>query len=232
MHDNSESPTAYDSRSLTKSEANYSQIDMEATAIFRGLKKYFNYCYGRQFILLTDHKGLKSIFKPRKDLPAMSATRMLHYAQFLSGFNYKIRYRSTNEHKNADFFSRFPLPSSKDESKVNEITCFQIRQTETLPLTRTQLKRATQHDPYLQQIYNSLLSGTASSDLEQNYTLHDGCILHGIRVVISTILRHQVLQELHVGHMGISKMKALARTYCFWRGIDSDIEQLARSCKN
>jgi hypothetical protein len=56
---------------------------------------------------------------------------------------------------------------------------------------------------------------------KNNYNLHDGCILHGIKVVIPTILRYQVLQELHVGHMRISKMKALARSYCFWRGIDS-----------
>jgi hypothetical protein len=40
-------------RSLTQKDANYIQIDKEATAIFWGLKKYFHYCYGRQFILLT-----------------------------------------------------------------------------------------------------------------------------------------------------------------------------------
>ncbi|XP_054272899.1 uncharacterized protein K02A2.6-like [Macrosteles quadrilineatus] len=37
--------------------------------------------------------------------------------------------------------------------------------------------------------------------------------------------------ELHVGHLGMDKMKALARSYCTWRNIDKDIEQLVRTCK-
>jgi hypothetical protein len=75
MPDGSERPIAFGSRTLTKSEANYSQIDKEATAIVWGLKKYFRYCCGRKFTLLTDHKALTSIFHPHKHLPALSATR-------------------------------------------------------------------------------------------------------------------------------------------------------------
>jgi RNase H-like domain found in reverse transcriptase len=44
MPDKTERPIAYGSRSLTKSEANYSQIDKKVTAMFWGLKKYFQYC--------------------------------------------------------------------------------------------------------------------------------------------------------------------------------------------
>jgi hypothetical protein len=41
-----------------------------------------------------------------------------------------------------------------------------------------------------------------------------------------------VLQELQVGHMGMSNMKALARSYYFWKNIDNDIEQMVKSWKN
>jgi hypothetical protein len=51
-------------------------------------------------------------------------------------------------------------------------------------------------------------------------------------VAILKKFRHQVLQELLVGHMSMSKMKALARSYCFWKNIDDDIEQTVKSCKN
>jgi transposase InsO family protein len=42
--------------------------------------------------------------------------------------------------------------------------------------------------------------------------------------------REAVLQELHEGHPGISKMKAMARMYIWWPGIDSEIEKAVRLC--
>ena len=44
-------------------------------------------------------------------------------------------------------------------------------------------------------------------------TVHQGCILWRIRVVIPNKLQERVLQELHDGHLGVVKMKALARSY-------------------
>jgi len=36
---------------------------------------------------------------------------------------------------------------------------------------------------------------------------------------------------LHEGHFGIVKMKNLSRSYCWWLGIDKDIEKLVKNCK-
>ena len=52
----------------------------------------------------------------------------------------------------------------------------------------------------------------------------------GIRVIIPPKLRPQVLKELHQGHMGVVKMKAIARSYIWWLGIDKEIEPTAKSC--
>ncbi|XP_055918403.1 uncharacterized protein K02A2.6-like [Eupeodes corollae] len=154
-----ERPIAFASRTLTNSEKNYSQIDKEATAIIWGLKKFFQYCYGRKIILITDNKPLTRIFHPNKDLPSMSAVRLLHYANFLSGFDYEIRYRNTKDHSNADFLSRFPTEEPKDELSKDETTIFQLNQIETMPVTQKEIQREILKDSECKQYYNALQRG-------------------------------------------------------------------------
>lgn len=63
-----ERPIVFASRTLSNAEKNYSHIIKEATAIYWGLTKFFHYCYGRPFTLITDNKPLASILSPSKNL--------------------------------------------------------------------------------------------------------------------------------------------------------------------
>ena len=58
----------------------------------------------------------------------------------------------------------------------------------------------------------------------------DDCILGGSRVLIPKQGRSLILSELHGGHSGVSKMKALARMFVWSINMDSDIEWLVKQC--
>ena len=38
------------------------------------------------------------------------------------------------------------------------------------------------------------------------------------------------MAELHQGHQGVVRMKALARSHFWWPGLDKDVEELAKTC--
>ena len=54
-------PVAYASKSLTKTESNYCNIEREMLGIVFGLERFHHYAYGHHVTIETDHKPLESI---------------------------------------------------------------------------------------------------------------------------------------------------------------------------
>ena len=227
-----ERPIAFASRSLTAAEQNYSQLDKEALAIYWGIHKFFEYLFGRKFTLITDNRPLYHIFHQNSKIPPITATRLLRYAAFLTAFDYTIFHRKSQYHANADFLSRAPLncpDMETDSAETDELHHQVVNQISSLEINCESLAKATQEDEELRKLKEELLAGT---NAEPEYSLQDGIIFRGSRILVPKKLRPEILKELHHTHLGISKMKSLARRYCYWPGIDKEIESLVKSCND
>ena len=144
MDDGEERPIAFASRTLTKSERNYLQIEKEALGIVFGVRQFQRYLYGRTFHLLTDHKQLVTILGPKTAVPTLAAARMQRWAVILQAYNYQVEYRSSAEHANADALSRLPCDISpmKEEAEM-----FIFSGLDELPVDSKDISMHTWRDP-------------------------------------------------------------------------------------
>ena len=181
------------------------------------------------------------MFSEHKELPVRATTRVSRWALLLSGYNYTLKYRSGESNGNADGLSRLPMPMQAGEISDSTPTV-RLLDLAGCPVTNSEVRNATRRDPVLGKLLTLILSGQnwessgIGSDLlpfkryAGELTTESGCILWGARVVIPEVLRKRVLEELHLAHPGMSRMKALARSYVWWPKLDADIEVLGRNC--
>jgi transposase InsO family protein len=66
---------------------------------------------------------------------------------------------------------------------------------------------------------------------QSEISLQDGIIMWGNRVAIPPPGRDALLRELHDGHPGIVRMKAVARSMLWWPGMDQDVELMVKKCE-
>ena len=236
MDDNSEKPVAYASRTLTKSEMAYAQIEREGLALVFGVRRFHQYLYGRSFILVTDHRPLCKIFGNKESTPTMATARMQRWALTLSTYQYSIEHIKGISNQCADCMSRLPIPKqSRDSAEKVHIVV-----QHDLPVTASQIAKESLHDSQLSIVMKAIQHGRWPTDStvdvnpfymrRHELSIVDGCILWGTRVIIPRIFHKPLLTELHCSHLGMGRMKSLARSYFWWPHLDSEIEELSRNC--
>ncbi|UYV66907.1 hypothetical protein LAZ67_4003288, partial [Cordylochernes scorpioides] len=231
-----EKPITFVSRTLNDTEKKYSQIEKEGLSIFFTLNRLKQFLYGRKFIINTDHKPLLAIFGDKNNLPALVANRLHRWSLSISNFNFEIEYTKGTEIPLADFLSRFPNPEKGEkEEEMGEILLI-----ENSILDYVLVSYKTQEDPTLRKLYKlvkydkydieSEVDIKPYNRIKNEITIVRNCLFFGNRMIIPDSLREYVLKIIHENHIGVNKMKTLARSSVYWPGMDEQIEKLSKSC--
>jgi hypothetical protein len=94
-------PVKYASRKLQPRERNYSVTERECLAIVWGVRKFYVYLYGREFVLQTDHQSLTYL-----DRAKLLNSRVLRWALTLQDFKFRLHAIKGSLNVGADYLSR------------------------------------------------------------------------------------------------------------------------------
>lgn len=227
------------SRTLTKAERNYSNIEREALAVVFGVKRLHQYLAGRKFTLQTDHRPLQFLMDTAKAIPDRVSARLQRWCLILKAYDFDIQTIKGNSMLLPDLLSRVTEKTSDcsgnvlDESSV----CF-LLQEDNIPLFRD-IQLETQQSELRKIVYyvqrgwpkrvpRRLLPYTRN---KMEYTVNNGCLYRGVRLVVPPALRSKLLHLYHDNHPGIIKMRQLLRQFVWWPTLDADTQKLVSECE-
>lgn len=123
------------------------------------------------------------------------------------------------------------MPTKSEHLPVMDVvSLYHLCQLDAMPISSKDIAQATKLGKEIFVLYENLRTESLSGGKESQMTLQSGCIFFGYRVYIPSKYREAILNELHYGHVGIVKMKALARSFVYWPKIGSDIKSLSHNC--
>lgn len=232
--DKEDKPVLFSSCMLTDTQKNYPQLHREALAIVFAVSRFHKYIAGKSFTIYSDHQPLREIFNENKTIP-IATLRLQKWAIFLASYDYSIKYKKGSKLANADALSKLPIGENKRIEHIN-INSF----SENIPIEKQLIARETRADSILGKIYSFVMTSWPEnrSGIIKHYfnkrlmlSAEDGCLFYDKSIIIPNKLQVKVLDLLHSTHIGIVRMKLLAKNYVWWLNINEDIENYAKSCE-
>ena len=209
---------------MTPTEQRYVQIEKEALAFTWACERLADYLIGLKLHIQTDHKPLVPLFSSKhlEELPL----RVQRFRLRMMRFQFTIGHVPSKELTIADTLLRAPTmePAPADELLQQETQAFVNVVIQSLPATDQclEIKQHQRDDEVCQQIATFCESGwpdkhsaTASVypylPMSAEFSVENGLLMRGNRIVIPPTLRRELLSRIHTGHQGITKCRERAR---------------------
>ena len=219
---------AYASRTLSKHEARYPAIELEALGLLFAVQKFRPYIDGAKCTVITDHAPLKALLH-RKDLTG----RLAKYQISLQEFDINIIYRPGKKNVVCDTLSRH-LPEH-----VDAITTFRP--------SELQLQTVKDEQDQCEWImrYKESLRNQENYPEVYNYVLINGILYRlptrlyqdpQIVLLEESQLKNQLLSLVHqsqtgAAHLGEQKTRAAIEKIAIWNNMRKDIATYVQQCQ-
>lgn len=171
----------------------------------------------------------------------MASARVHRWQLIISSYQCEIKYRKGSSNSNADGLSRLQIVDVSDNEEEEPIMINSF--TEVTDINFEDVRKFVSKSRTLRELKSYVINGwpinshKLSEEMKFYYNVkealshEDGCIYYGFRILIPKEMIYNVLKMLHDTHIGIVRMKQLARTYVWWKNIDRDVENFVQSCK-
>lgn len=153
-------------------------------------------------------------------------------------YSYTIEYHPGKEIYTADALSRSPVSvaSGQDESIIETAEYFVNQVMDNLPasdMRLEQIRREQQNDKICQQMRqyveegwpeNGRLKGELRryAPLAAEITVQRDILMRGNRLIIPEVMRKDILQKIHEGHLGVVKCRERAKQSVWWPRVSTD----------
>ena len=227
-------------RSLTETERRYAVIEKEALGVVWGLEKFNYYISGAPILVETDHKPLIALLEC-KEIEKVPL-RIQRFRIRLMKYSVDMTHISGKDNLIADALSRYP-GKGKIEESILQIEVEHFATNTFIPGESQKIRymiNIQEIDTETKELKEMVLHGWKTNGLSNTLNKYknskhylsiiEGCLTYQNRAVIPLTNQKEILDELYVGHQGISKCIARAKNTVFWFGITKDIENLIREC--
>lgn len=215
---------SYLSRSLTRSERNYSTTERECLSVIWAVEKLRYYLEGTQFTVITDHASLVWLHNLKDP-----SGRLARWAVRLQPFNFRIIHRKGKENIVPDYLSR-SVPVSIDVVDVaNQFEDFKnttdkwykkmLRQVENTPDKFPQWR--IEHDL----LYKYVRCNLPELAEEADYW----------KIIVPKDKRKALISKHHddvrSGHVGSYKTYWRIHNHYFWPMMRADVTKYVKNCR-
>ena len=225
--DQSWRPISFLSRAMTPTEKRYAQIEKEALAITWACERSSEYLVGKAISIETDHKPLVPILTTHtldQLTPRIQRMRMR-----LMRLNFKEDKHVPGKHLCvADALSRLQNRDGEVESTISddEMKAHVDSVINSIPVSDTKLQEIIElqdEDIVCKELKKYCLEGWPIKDRLNSMTklywsergeltVVQNLLVKGLRIVVPSAMRLEVMDKIHEGHQGITKCRARAKS--------------------